>query len=111
MRVVAGTQPVGASIQRRVNLCRHTLVVLVVVTVVVVGDQCPVAVVQPQVRVGQIVFARRVAVAVNGDLRVIGTDREIPVGFLANVIRRCVNRERSGDSENEQAGETALDCS
>ena len=81
------------------------------VAVIVFRDQRPVTVVQPQVRVGQIVGARRVAVAVNGDLRVIGTDREIPVRFLTNVIRRCVNRERSGDSENEQAGEAALDCS
>ena len=77
------------------------MVVFVVVTVVVVGDQCPVAVVQPQVRVSQIVGARCVAVAVNGDLCAVRADGEIPVRFLANVIRRCVNRERSGDSENE----------
>lgn len=81
------------------------------VAVIVFRDQRPVTVVQPQVRVGHIVGARRVAVAVDNDLRAVGTDREIPVRFLANVIRRCVNRERSGDSENEQAGETALDCS
>ena len=86
------------------------------VTVVVFGDQRSRRVIEPQIRIspliaGQIVVARRVAVAVDGDLCAVRTDGEIPVRFLTNVIRRCVNRERSGDSENEQAGEAALDCS
>lgn len=73
------------------NLGRHTLVAGVVIAVVVFSDQRPRRVVEPQVRIGplipgHIVGTRGVAVPVDGHLRVVRIDREVPVGFLRNAV-------------------------
>ena len=64
---VSGSDAVGACVKRFVQLGGHALVVLVVVAVVVLGDERVVAVVQPQVWVDAVVGAGGVAVAVDDD--------------------------------------------
>ena len=70
------------------------------VTVVVLCDQRPVRVIQPQVRVRCDLPTIVVRVAVDEHLGRF-SNRELPLRFLRHLIRGGTDRERAGDSENE----------